>query len=139
MDLTSVTPAFSLYNSHWPILSWPDPLPPAKFVFEEEGRTGIAVDSLVCAGVIVSGGRVRRSILSPGVRVHSFAEIDSSVLLHGVDVGRGAIVRNAILDKNVQIAEGAQIGVDPEADRERFVVSDGGIVVIGKGEKVEAS
>ena len=71
--------------------------------------------------------------------MHSFAEIDSSVLLHGVDVGRNAIVRNAILDKNVQIAEGAQIGVDPEADRERFVVSDGGIVVIGKGEKVEAS
>jgi len=124
--------AFSLYNSHWPILSWPEPLPPAKFVFEEEGRTGQAVDSLVCAGVIVSGGRVRRSILSPGVRVHSFAEVDSSVLLHGVDVGRDAIVRNAILDKNVQIADGAQIGVDPEADRERFVVSDGGIVVIGR-------
>ena len=126
MDLTSVTPAFSLYNSQWPILSWPDPLPPAKFVFEEEGRTGVAVDSLVCAGVIVSGGRVRRSILSPGVRVHSFAEVDSSVLLHGVDVGRNAIVRNAILDKNVVIGEGVQIGVDPEADRERFVVSDGG-------------
>jgi glucose-1-phosphate adenylyltransferase len=73
------------------------------------------------------------------VRIHSYAEVDSSVLLHGVDVGRGAIVRNAILDKNVQIAEGAQIGVDLEADRERFVVSDGGIVVIGKGERVEAS
>jgi glucose-1-phosphate adenylyltransferase len=139
MDLTSVTPAFSLYNSLWPILSWPDPLPAAKFVFEEEGRTGVAVDSLVCAGVIVSGGHVRRSILSPGVRVHSYSEVDSSVLLHGVDVGRNAIVRNAILDKNVQIAEGARIGVDPEADRERFVVSEGGIVVIGKGERVEAS
>jgi len=139
MDLTSVTPAFSLYNSEWPILSWPDPLPPAKFVFEEEGRTGVAVDSLVCAGVIVSGGRVRRSILSPGVRVHSFAEVDSSVLLHGVEVGRNAVVRNAILDKNVVIGDAVQIGVDPEADRERFVVSDAGIVVIGKGEKVEAS
>jgi glucose-1-phosphate adenylyltransferase len=139
MDLTSVTPAFSLYNAQWPILSWPDPLPPAKFVFEEEGRTGVAVDSLVCAGVIVSGGRVRRSILSPGVRVHSFAEVDSSVLLHGVDVGRDAIVRNAIVDKNVQIAEGARIGVDPEADRARFTVSAGGIVVIGKNERVEAS
>ena len=137
MDLTSVTPAFSLYNAQWPILSWPDPLPPAKFVFEEDARTGSAVDSLVCAGVIVSGGHVRRSILSPGVRVHSYSEIDSSVLLHGVDVGRHAVVRNAIIDKHVQIPEGAQIGVDLDADRERFTVSPGGIVVIGKGQKVE--
>jgi glucose-1-phosphate adenylyltransferase len=137
MDLTSVIPAFSLYNSQWPILSWPDPLPPAKFVFEEDGRTGTAIDSLVCAGVIVSGGRVRRSILSPGVRVHSFSEVDSSVLLHGVDVGRDAIVRNAIIDKHVHIPPGAQIGVDLERDRRRFTVSAGGIVVIGKGQKVE--
>ena len=92
----------------------------------------------MCAGVIVSGGRVRRSILSPGVRVHSYAEVDSSVLLHGVEIGRNAVVRNAILDKHVQIGEGVQIGVDPEADRERFTVSPGGIVVIGKNEKVEA-
>ena len=137
MDLTSVTPAFSLYNAEWPILSWPDPLPPAKFVFEEEGRTGSAVDSLVCAGVIVSGGHVRRSILSPGVRVHSYAEVDSCVLLHGVDIGRHAIVRNAIIDKHVHIPDGAQVGVDLDADRERFTVSPGGVVVIGKGQKVE--
>jgi glucose-1-phosphate adenylyltransferase len=138
MDLTSVLPAFSLYNAHWPILSWPDPLPPAKFVFEEEGRTGSAIDSLVCAGVIVSGGRVRRSILSPGVRVHSYAEVESSVLLHGVDIGPNAIVRNAILDKHVQVGDGVEIGVDADADRERFTVSPGGVVVIGKGQKVEA-
>jgi glucose-1-phosphate adenylyltransferase len=107
-------------------------------VIEEEGRTGHAISSMVSAGVIVSGGKVRRSVLSPGVRVHSYADVEGSVLLHGVDIGRGAVVRRAILDKNVRVAPGARIGVDPEADRERFVVSDGGVVVIGKGEAVEA-
>jgi glucose-1-phosphate adenylyltransferase len=138
MDLVSVTPAFDLYNFDWPILTWPEALPPAKFVFGDPGRTGSAIDSTVCAGVIVSGGSVRKSILSPGVHVHSYAEVERSVLLHGVDVGRGAVVHNAIIDKNVRIEPGARIGVDPEADCERFVVSDAGIVVIGKGARVEA-
>ena len=94
---------------------------------------------MVCAGVVVSGATVRRSVLSPGRAPALLREVEGSILMHGVDVGRHAVVRNAILDKNVRIEEGAQIGVDPEADRERFIVSDGGVVVIGKGETVEAA
>src|SRR4029077_18866906 len=109
---------FNLYNERWPILKLHEPLPAAKFVHQEAGRTGMALDSMVCAGVVISGGVVRRSVLSPGVRVHSRAAVEGSVLLHGVDVGPGAIVRNAIVDKQVRIAPGAQVGVDAEADRE---------------------
>jgi glucose-1-phosphate adenylyltransferase len=138
MDLVSVDPMFNLYNDAWPILTLPEPLPPAKFVFEDGARVGRALDSMVCAGVVVSGGTVRRSILSPGVRINSWAEVENSVLMHDVDVGEHAVVRNAIVDKNVRIAPGAQIGVDPEADEARFSISEGGVVVIGKGMQVDA-
>jgi glucose-1-phosphate adenylyltransferase len=138
MDLISISPIFNLYNREWPILTRPDPLPPAKFVFDDEERRGQALDSMVCAGVVISGATARRSVLSPGVRLHSFAEVEDSVLFQDVDVGQNAVVRRAIVDKNVRIAPGAQIGVDPEADRPRFHISDSGIVVIGKGETVEA-
>jgi glucose-1-phosphate adenylyltransferase len=138
MDLISVDPVFNLYNLEWPILTWQEPLPPAKFVFADPDRMGRALDSMVCAGVVVSGGEVRRSVLSPSVHVHSYAGVHDSVLMPGVEVGRNATVRRAIVDKHVRIAPGAQIGVDPEADRERFTVSDGGVVVIGKGAVVEA-
>jgi glucose-1-phosphate adenylyltransferase len=138
MDLTSVDPVFSLYNEDWPILTLPDALPPAKFVHESPGRVGTALDSLVCAGVVVSGGTARKSVLSPGVRIHSGAQIDQCVLMHGVDVGRDAVVRRAIIDKNVRIDPGAQIGVDADADRARFTVTDAGTVVIGKGAHVTA-
>ena len=138
MDLISVDPEFNLYNREWPISTWVEPLPPAKFVFADEGRTGQALDSMVCPGVVVSGGRVSRSVLSPEVHVHSYSEVEGSVLFPGVEVGRGAVVRNAIVDKHVRIAPGAQVGVDAEADRERFTLSAGGVVVIGKGTVVEA-
>ena len=138
MDLISPDPIFNLYNRDWPILMQPERLPPAKFVFEDPGHTGHAVDSMVCAGVIISGGVVRRSVLSPEVAVHAYAEVEGSVLMHGVAVGERAIVRNAIVDKNVVIEPGARLGVDPAADRERFVVSPAGIVVVGKGQRVVA-
>ena len=139
MDLVSVHPVFNLYNRKWPILSSVPALPPAKFVHSEPGRVGTAVDSLVSQGVIVSGGSVRKSILSPGVRVHSRADVEAAVLMHGVDVGQGAVVRNAILDKNVVVWPGARIGVDPDEDKARgFTVTESGIVVLGKGEQVLA-
>ena len=138
MDMISVEPVFNLYNLDWPILTSYPPYPPAKFVHSEPGRTGVAIESMVCPGVIVSGGTVRRSVLSPSVTVHSHAEVEGSVLTQGVDVGRRAVVRNAIVDKNVQIPAGARIGVDPDDDRARFTVSANGIVVIGKGQNVES-
>jgi glucose-1-phosphate adenylyltransferase len=139
MDLVSVDPVFNLYNMEWPILTWQEPLPPAKFVFDEDGRRGHAVDSMVCAGVVLSGGSARGSVLSPGVHLHSYAEVEDSVLMQGVDVGRSAIVRRAILDKNVRVEPGAKVGVDHDLDRERgFTISDGGVTVVGKGKVVPA-
>jgi glucose-1-phosphate adenylyltransferase len=137
MDLISIEPVFNLYNREWPILTWQEPLPPAKFVFADEERMGHALDSMVCAGVVVSGGEVRRSVLSPSVHVHSHATIEDSVLMPGVEVGRGAVVKRAIVDKNVYIHPGAQLGVELDADRERFTVSHDGVVVVGKGDVVE--
>ncbi len=137
MDLISVHPVFNLYNRHWPILTSVGSHPPAKFVFDEPGRVGQALNSLVSPGVIVSGGSVRNSILSPGVRVHSGAEVSGAVLMHGVDVGRGARVGRAILDKNVSVWPGASVGIDPAADRARgYTVTDGGVTVLGKGDQV---
>ena len=137
MDIIAVDPIFSFYNSAWPISTYRPSLPPAKFVFDYEDRTGTAVESIVGDGVIVSGGTARRSILSSEVQLHSYSLVEDSVLLQGVDVGRNAIVRRAIVDKNVMIPEDARIGVDEKRDRARFTMTDSGIVVLGKGDVIE--
>jgi glucose-1-phosphate adenylyltransferase len=136
MDLASVSPVFNLYDKNWPIRTYEGQYPPAKTVFanEEKGRAGKALDSIICSGVIISGGRVERSVLSPGVRINSYAEVSESILLHDVVIGMKAKVRRAIIDKAVRVPDGMKIGYDLEKDRERFYVSDEGIVVIPKGE-----
>jgi glucose-1-phosphate adenylyltransferase len=137
MDLCAVVPAFNLYNDRWPILTHVPSHPPAKFVHDEGDRVGRAINSVVANGVIVSGGSVRESVLSPGVRVHSWATVDRSVVLDCTHIGRRAVVRDAILDKNVVIGEGVEVGVNKDDDRARgFTVSDAGITVVGKGEQV---
>ena len=136
-DFISVDPVFDLYNRQWPILTGLSPLPPAKFVHDEPDRVGMAIESLVSHGVIVSGATVRRSILSPGVHLHSRSDIEGSVLLHGVEVGSGAVLRRVILDKNVIVPPGVSIGVDHDEDRARgFHITAGGVVVLGKNQTV---
>jgi glucose-1-phosphate adenylyltransferase len=134
-DLISVTPIFNLYNPDWPIYSAFFPSPPAKFVFadKEANRVGIATDSMVSEGCIISGGRVDRSILGLRVRVNSFSDVAESILFDDVAVGRHARVRRAIVDKGVHIPAGMEIGYDLDEDRKRFTVSDGGVVVVPKG------
>ena len=131
MDLVAVTPLFNLYDKDWPIRTHQRQYPPAKFVFADEGkRMGIAVDSIVSAGCIVSGGKVQNSILSPDVRVNSFCEISNSIIYAHCDIGRGSRVRNAIIDRDVHLPERTIIGYDPEEDRRHYYVSESGIVVV---------
>jgi glucose-1-phosphate adenylyltransferase len=134
MDLVSISPEFNLYNRHWPVRTGVSFDPPAKFVFSDQqnARIGIATDSLVSDGCIISGGQIHKSVLSPGVRVNSFAHIEQCVLLERVKVGRYARLRRVIVDKDVELPAGVQIGFDLEADRKRFTVTDDGIVVIPK-------
>ncbi len=140
MDLIAVDPVLNLYDLEWPIRTWQPQLPPPKFVFfddrpGDQSRRGEAHDSIICQGCIISGGHVRRSILSPNVRVNSYAVVEESILFDGVNVGRHCHIRRAIIDKNVTIPPGTVIGYDAQQDRKRgFTISDQGIVVLPQAE-----
>ena len=142
MDLVGIDPLLNLYDESWPVRTQQQNLPPPKFVFGSRGdgdRCGLALDSIVCAGTIVSGGRVERSILGPGVRVNSYAQVSDSILFEGVEVGRRARIRNAIIDKGVCIPAGFEIGFDQELDRKRgFTISHNGIVTVAKTEDLSS-
>ena len=140
MDLVQVDPVFNLYDKDWPIRTYQEQFPPAKTVFsgdEVTGRVGLVLDSVVSNGCIVSGGRIQRSILSCNVRVNSFCQIYDSILMEGVNVGRHAKIRKAIIDKDVEIPQGMVIGHDLEQDKKRFHVTESGIVVVAKGTEIK--
>jgi glucose-1-phosphate adenylyltransferase len=130
MDLVAVSPVFNLYDKHWPIRTTQRQYPPAKFVFAEKERMGAALDSIVCPGCILSGGIARNSVLSPDVRINSFAEVDSSIIFPHVNVGRHCRIRRAIIDRDVHIPEGAIIGFDPDEDAKNYLVTETGITVV---------
>lgn len=141
MDLVAVSPIFNLYNESWPTRTYNHPLPPAKFVFanREEGRVGVATDSLISEGCIISGGQVEKSILSPMVRINSFAHVSESILMEGVTIGRNSKIKRAVIDKYVNVPPNVRIGYDQEEDRKLFYVSPSGIVVIGKNANLDAT
>jgi len=139
MDLRSVDPSLNLYNHNWPIRTLGNGGPPAKFVFEEEGRRGQANNSIVGEGTIISGSLVRGSVIGQNVRIHGYSVIEDSVIMDWVEIGRGCHIRKAIIDKHNVIAPGTQIGFDAEADRKSYFVSEGGIVVIPRGDSNTSS
>ncbi len=130
MELTKITPELNLYDFTWPIWTHQEQLPPAKFVFDSENRRGEAVDSLVSGGCIISGSTVRRSVLFSNVHVHSYSNIEDSVILPNVSIGRNVVLKRAVIDKGSVIPEGLQIGVNPEEDSKRFHVSEKGITLV---------
>ena len=135
MDLIAIDPTFNLYDPEWPLRTYQPQFPPAKFVFNEDGRRGLSIDSLISMGCIISGSEIRHSILSPGVRVHSYCDIEDSILMYNATVHRHTRIRKAIIDREVEVPAGAVIGYDPAEDRRRHTVSDGGVVVVTLGEE----
>jgi glucose-1-phosphate adenylyltransferase len=130
MELVQVSPELNIYDEQWPIWTYQEQLPPAKFVFDDDDRRGAAIDSMVSGGCIISGSRVKNSLLFSQVRVHDYSSIDSSVLLPRVRVGERCVIRRAIIDSGALVPDGMQIGVDPAADAERFYVTESGIVLV---------
>jgi len=130
LELTMVTPDLNLYDSEWPIWTYQEQLPPAKFVFDDDSRRGHVVDSLVAGGCIVSGAEVRRSVLFSAVRVHSYAKLDQCVVLPSVDIGRHARLKRVVIDRQCRIPDGTVVGFDPAEDRKRFHVTDAGVTLI---------
>lgn len=130
IELTRMTPELNVYDEVWPIWTYQEQLPPAKFVFDDDGRRGMAVDSVVSGGAIISGATVRRSVLFSRVRVHSYASVENSVILPSVDIGRGARLRKVIVDKHCRIPPGMVIGFNPEEDRRHFQVSPKGVTLV---------
>jgi glucose-1-phosphate adenylyltransferase len=138
LELISVDPQLNLYDDHWPVRTYQPNLPPSKFVFKSDERCGAAFDSMVCAGAILSGGQVSRTIVGPQARVNSYAEVEDSILFASVNIGRHAKIRRAIIDKGVHIPEGFRIGYDEEEDLAHgFTVSPSGVIVIAKAESIE--
>lgn len=136
MDLVSVSPIFNLYDKKWPLRTWQQQYPPAKFVFADEDRMGTAVDSIVAAGSILSGGRVKRCVIGYDVRVNSFCDVEDSIIYNHVNIGRHSKIRRAIIDRHVSLPEHTEIGFDVEADRRRFHVAPSGIVVVVRQESL---
>jgi glucose-1-phosphate adenylyltransferase len=128
--LTDIVPELNLYDADWPIWTYQEQLPPAKFVYDQDGRRGIATDSLVSGGCIISGSKVHRSLLFSGVRVHSYCTVEESVILPNVDIGRHVVLRRAVVDKDCRLPAGSTVGVDREADRQRFHVTERGITLV---------
>ncbi|PLW68535.1 glucose-1-phosphate adenylyltransferase [Pseudohalioglobus lutimaris] len=130
LELIGISPELNLYDLRWPIWTYQDQVPPAKFIFDDENRRGMSVDSMVAGGSIISGSSVRHSMLFSNVRVHSYSEIEDSVIFPHVEIGRHCLIRKAVIDKHCSIPANTQIGVDPEEDARRFHVSPGGVVLV---------
>ena len=130
MELVGVVPELNLYDPEWPIWTYQEQLPPAKFVFDDDGRRGMAVDSMVSGGCLISGAVIRRSLLFSGVVIHSYADIEDSLILPNVDIGRRCRIRRAVIDKDCHLPEGTVIGENAEEDARRFSVTPDGIVLV---------